>query len=50
MRKFQERELHVATLRQILTFELLGPVFQMKQSCPPSQNDAILSDIAFRMR
>ena len=39
----------VATLRQILTFELLGPAFQMKQSCPPSQNDGILPDIALRM-
>ena len=36
-KKFQERELHVGTLRQILTFELLGPAFPMKQSCPPSR-------------
>lgn len=39
------RKRTVVTLRQILTFELSGPAFRMKQSCHTSQNDAILPEI-----
>jgi len=39
------RKRTVVTLRQILTFELSGQAFRMKQSCRTSQSDAILPEV-----